>query len=243
MGVAMRKFIFASDLHGDMQDEGAVKALQTATRDFKPHLKIFGGDLVDARPLRRGASAEEQAEGMAYDWRAGIRFLYDWKPTHVLLGNHDKRIYDLAQGSQGIKTEYAWKGVQELEKAFAKIHAHWLPYHKTSVLKFGDLSFLHGFYHGVNATRQHANVYGSCIFGHIHAVDMFSAPSVKRRVAMSAGCLCSLDMHYNAHMPTSLRHGHGFIMGHINEKTGDWVAWQVEEIGNQWHIPTKIKLM
>ncbi len=54
----LQRFIFASDLHGDQQDRRAVKALHTATDSFKPHIKIFGGDLIDARPLRRGASAE-----------------------------------------------------------------------------------------------------------------------------------------------------------------------------------------
>lgn len=239
----MRRFLFCSDLHGDMLCKKTVAAVKAATKDFKPHIKIFGGDLVDARPLRKGASQEERAEGMVHDWRAGIGFLHDWQPTHALLGNHDKRIYDLASASRGIETEYAYKGTQELERAFAKINCHWLPYHKRSVLKFGNLSFLHGFFHGVNATRQHSNVYGNCIFGHIHAVDFYSAPSVERRRAMSAGCMCSLDMNYNSHQPSSLRHSHGFIMGTINEKTGDWVAWQVEEINGKWHVPTKIKTM
>jgi len=240
----MTRFIFSSDLHGDRLCKASVKALMAATRDFKPDLRIFGGDLLDARPLRRGAGPEERSEGMADDWRAGIRFLHDWKPTHILLGNHDKRIYDLAEKDNGgIETEYAFKGVQELESAFSKVGAIWLPYHKRSILKFGNLSFLHGFFHGVNATKQHSNIYGSCIFGHIHAVDIYSAPAVERRTSMSSGCLCSLDMNYNSHMPTSLRHSHGFIQGVINEKTGDWQAWQVQEIGGQWLVPTKIKTL
>ena len=44
----MKRFIFASDLHGDQHDGAAVKALNAVTKDFKPHLKIFGGDLMDA---------------------------------------------------------------------------------------------------------------------------------------------------------------------------------------------------
>ena len=96
--MSLKRFIFGSDLHGDQLDEKSVEVLHAVTRDFKPHMRIFGGDLVDARPLRRGAGPEERAEGMAQDWRAGIGFLHDWKPTHALLGNHDKRIYDLAEG-------------------------------------------------------------------------------------------------------------------------------------------------
>lgn len=237
----MKRFLFCSDLHGDQACEKSVKAVMAATKDFKPHLKIFGGDLMDARPLRRGASREERAEGMQYDWRAGIKFLHEWQPTHALMGNHDKRIYDLAEASNGIETEYAFKGTQELERAYAEVNCLWKPYHKRSVWKFGSLSFLHGFYHGVNACRQHANVYGNCIFGHIHAADQYTAPCIKRRTSMSAGCLCDLDMKWSAHIPGTLRHNHGFIMGMINEKTGAWTAWQVEEVDGKWHVPTKIK--
>ena len=241
--MGLKRFIFGSDLHGDQLCKKSVKVLLQATEDFSPHYRIFGGDLTDQRPLRKGADKEERAEGMAHDWRAGIGFLYDWQPTHALLGNHDKRIFDLADANRGIETEYADKGVRELTKSFTKIKCHWLPYHKKSVIKFGDLSFLHGFYHGVNAAKQHAIVYGACIFGHIHAVDMYSAPSIDRRVSMSSGCLCSLDMPYNSHMPSSLRHSHGFIMGVINEKTGSWQAWQVQEMDGKWVTPSGIKLI
>jgi len=239
--MGLKRFIFGSDLHGDMQDKKTVKVLCEVTKDFKPHYRIFGGDLMDLRPLRRGADQEERAEGLAQDWRAGIQFLNKWKPNKILLGNHDKRIYDLSESNRGIETEYAYKGVKELEKAFRAIRADWLPYHKKSVLKIGNLSFVHGFFHGMNATRQHAGVYGNCIFGHIHAVDSYSAPSIERKIAMSAGCMCSLDMHYNSHMPNSLRHSHGFIMGAINDKTGDWHAWQISEVNGNWTIPTGIK--
>ena len=239
----MKRFIFGSDLHGDELDPRSVKALKDATKDFKPHYRIFGGDLMDARPIRKGASREEKAQGMQEDWRAGIQFLKEWQPTHVLMGNHDKRIFDLANADWGIESEYAFKGTQNLEAALDSINAEWLPYGKKNVFKIGGLTFLHGLYHGANACRQHANVYGSCIFGHIHAVDMYSAPAIKRRVAMSAGCLCNLDMDWTQNKPATLRHSHGFIMGIINEKTDSWTAWQVEEVDGKWHIPGKIKMI
>ena len=96
----MKRFIFATDLHGDQQDKAAVKALFKATESFKPHLRIFGGDLIDARPLRKGAGPEERAESMADDWRAGLKFISEWKPTHLLMGNHDQRLWDLAEADK-----------------------------------------------------------------------------------------------------------------------------------------------
>ena len=237
----MQRFIFASDLHGDQQCKATVKVLRAATEDFTPHLRIFGGDLIDARPLRRGAGPEERAESMVDDWHKGLNFLGDWKPTHLVLGNHDIRLYHLAEADKGIESDFAWKGVNELEATLKKINCQWLPYHKKSVFKFGHLKCLHGFFHGMYAARQHAQVYGSCIFGHTHTIDEFSIPGLERRVARGAGCLCSLDMRYNTHMPNSMRHAHGFVMGVINEKTGNYWAMHAEEVDGKWVIPSGFK--
>jgi hypothetical protein len=241
----LQRFIFASDLHGDQQDRRAVKALLTATESFKPHIKIFGGDLIDARPLRRGASAEERASSMADDWRKGLVFLSEWQPTHVLMGNHDQRLYDLAEDdSKGIEQDYGFKGVQELEARLDKIGAKWLPYHKRlGVFEFGKMKALHGYFAGVNAARAHALCYGGCIFGHTHSIDEHAIPGLKRRVARGAGCLCKLDMKWNARMPGTLRHAHGFVMGVINEKTGNYWSVQCEEIDGKWVIPENLKVI
>tara|TARA_Y100001973_G_C5142706_1_gene303792 strand:- start:269 stop:994 length:726 start_codon:yes stop_codon:yes gene_type:complete len=238
----LTRFIFASDLHGDQQDKKAVKALHTATGYFKPHLRIFGGDLIDARPLRRGANAEERSESMLTDWRKGLEFISTWKPTHLLMGNHDQRLWDLAEADKGIETDYAWKGIQELEARLEKEGTKWLPYHKRKgVFEFGKLKCLHGFFAGVNSARQMALTYGNCLFGHTHSIDEHAIPGLNRRVARGAGCLCKLDMKYNERTPGSLRHAHGFIMGVINEKTGNYWSIQCEEIDGKWVIPETIK--
>lgn len=237
----LQRFIFASDLHGDQQDKAAVKALITATESFKPHLRIFGGDLIDARPLRKGAGPEERSESMLVDWRKGLEFISTWKPTHLLMGNHDQRLWDLAEADKGIETDYAWKGIQELEARLEKEKCEWLPYHKRSVFKFGHMKCLHGYYHGMYAARQHAATYGGCLFGHTHTIDEFSLPGLERRVARGAGCLCNLDMKYNSRMPSSLRHAHGFVLGVINEKSGNYWTMQAEEVDGVWVIPEKLK--
>lgn len=239
----LQRFIFASDLHGDQQDKAAVKALLKATESFKPHLRIFGGDLIDARPLRKGAGPEERAESMCDDWRAGLKFISEWKPTHLLMGNHDQRLWDLAEADKGIETDYAWKGIQELETRLEKTKTEWLPYHKRSVFQFGHMKCLHGYYHGMAAARQHALTYGACLFGHTHTIDEYSIPGLERRVARGAGCLCKLDMKYNSRTPSSLRHAHGFVLGVVNEKTGNYWTMQSEEVDGKWVIPEKLKML
>lgn len=235
----LQRFIFASDLHGDQQNHAVVKSLFDFTAEFKPHIKIFGGDLFDLRAIRRGASAEEQAESMMVDWQDGCQFLRDWKPKFVLEGNHDQRLYNLAESSNGIKADYASRGLDELKKLYRKLNIHHFRYHKREgVLKIGNVRFLHGYHHGINACRQHALVYGSCIFGHIHAADSVSIPGLERRIAMSAGALCNLDMPYNLAHTSTLRHSNGFIYGTINSKTGQWQAFHAISSGEKFLLPT-----
>ena len=58
--MGLKKFLFASDLHGDLQESEAVDALFDFTKQWKPDIRVFGGDLFDLRPLRKNASKEER---------------------------------------------------------------------------------------------------------------------------------------------------------------------------------------
>lgn len=233
------RFIFATDLHGDKQDSKTVKSLLDFTEAFKPHVRIFGGDLFDLRAIRRGASAEEQAESMMVDWQDGCQFLREWKPKYVLEGNHDQRLYHLAESNNGLKADYASKGIEELRKLYSKLNISSFRYHKRNgVLQLGKVRFLHGYHHGLNACRQHAQIYGSCIFGHVHTADTVTSPGLERRIAMSSGALCQLDMDYNSSFTSTLRHSNGWIYGNINEKTGEWQAWHALKEGGKFHLPT-----
>lgn len=236
------KFVFATDLHGDKLHLPTVTRLLKFLDDYKPGILIFGGDLMDLRPLRRGAGTEDKRESMREDVEAGLKFLdsffnrpADQKWFHH--GNHDKRLVDIALESSGPISDHAANGVNDLRDRFKRMNVKDLPYHKRNgILKIGHLQTLHGYFHGVNAARQHAATYGCCLFGHTHTIDEIPIPGVERRVARGAGCLCELDMEYNATMPSTLRHAHGWIYGSINMRTGVYFCQQAEEVNGQWNI-------
>jgi 3',5'-cyclic AMP phosphodiesterase CpdA len=237
------RFTLGTDLHGDKQDGPTVKAFFEFDKVWKPEIKIFGGDLVDLRALRKGASQEEKCESMRADIEAGQAFLSRWKPNYFLRGNHDERLWESAESaSDGIVSDYARRGCQEFEDLCRSLKTKMLPYHKRDgVLKLGHLKILHGFHCGVYAARQTALIYGSALFGHIHAIDEHSIPGLDRRVARAVGCLCDLDMPYASRTPNTLRQAHGWAYGVINEKTGAYHVWQAEEIEGKWLLPTDLK--
>jgi hypothetical protein len=238
--MAYTPFIFASDIHGDCQDTAACNALFRFMRDWKPKIRVCGGDLWDFRALRKKASKKETEESTKADLAAGMSFLDAFKPTHFLRGNHDERLWDAAKdgGTQdGLAKDYAAEKVEAIETKLAGWRCTMLPYHnRRGVLKIGHLKFIHGFFCGVTAARQHALAYGSCVFGHGHAIDVASAPGFDRRVARMVGCLCSLDMDYSRASVGALRYASGWAYGVIDERSGDYQVWQAEGINGKFVV-------
>lgn len=237
--MSWERFVAAFDYHGDQRDKRTADAFLTFCKQWKPNLRIFGGDLWDFRPLRKKASDDEKRESMKRDFEMGMDFLKDFKPQFFIRGNHDERLWELAERDDGIRSDYAREGILEVDKELKSMHCRMLPYHKRDgVLRIGHLKVLHGFFCGVYAARQHALTYGSCLFGHVHDITEHSIPGLERRVARCCGALCSTDLEYAARSPNTLRQANGWAYGVINSKTGTYHCWQAERINGHFVIPT-----
>lgn len=234
-----QKFQIGFDVHGDQQDSAANKVFFDFAKIWKPEIRIMGGDLFDFRPLRKGAGAEELREKIGDDLTAGKRWFNRFAPTHFLRGNHCERLWEKAEEDSGLTSELAQKGVEEIKDLVRAHNCRMLPYHKRDgVLRLGNLKILHGFFCGVYAARQHALVYGSCLFGHVHRIDEHSIAGLDRRVARACGALCKLDMDYNSRQPNTLAQSHGFPYGIINKATGKYHVWQAECVDGAWMLPS-----
>jgi hypothetical protein len=239
--MSWQRFVAAFDVHGDRQHAPSVNALLKFCELWKPQIRVHGGDNWDFRPLRRKACEDERRESMASDFRAGVKFLTQFKPTHFVRGNHDERLWELSESDHGVESDYAVNAVGEITALVKQLRCAMLPYHKRDgVLRIGHLKILHGYHCGVFASRQTALVYGSALFGHTHVIDEHAIPGLERRVARNCGCMCELDMDYNARQPNTLRQAHGFAYGAVNAKTGFFHVWQAEEVDGKWIVPSDI---
>jgi len=241
-----KRFVICSDIHGDEQDADAVASLHAFCDDFKPSIRVLAGDLWDFRNLRKGASDDEKAHSLEDDWQAGMdfadRFFKGAADAHLLRGNHDERLWELAEADRGVISDYAVSGIVEINSLIKKMNCRMLPYHKRDgVLRIGSLKMLHGFSCGVFAARQTALIYGSCLFGHVHVVDQHSIAGLERRTARAVGCLCTLDFDYSARNPSTLRQSNGFAFGMVSKTTGRYFVNQAERIDGKWLIPTEFK--
>jgi hypothetical protein len=240
--MSWKRFCFVSDNHGDQIDENAKKAFFRYLKEFKPQIRIHGGDNWDMRPLRRGADAEEQREILRDDFDSGMEFLSVYKPNYLLLGNHDMRLWNLASSGYGITKEYAGSLVSEATDLLSSLKCNVLPYDKRKgVLTIGKLNAIHGFSSGQYAARKYAQTYGNVLAGHNHYIDSCTIEGLDDRTGRICGCLVRLDMPYNSTHLAALRHRHGWGSGVIDDKTGVFHYSQVEGVSGNFVISTNFK--
>lgn len=240
--MAIKKFLYCSDSHGDLiHDESRRKLLKFAD-DWKPHYRIHGGDLWDFAALRGGASPEDKASGVSEDYTAGIGFLSQFKPNYLTLGNHDDRIWQHAGASRdGILREHCADLVRASENEFKRRKIQWIPYVVGKFLQLpeGGPKFIHGFRSSnVSPAKLHHHDWGSVIHGHVHKPDTYVATHADGGMSMSAACMGDIErMHYADRFSAKMGWRQGWIYGTINDKTGRWHAWHVIKDGNDWISP------
>lgn len=243
----MKKFVFATDLHGDMQDPSTVLALYDFIKIYKPDVRIFGGDLFDFRNFRKGASPEEREMSLRGDIEMGLEFLRKFKPHVFLRGNHDERLWDSAKNGKGVLKDWCELAVGQITNRVNFISCKMLPYCKRKgIYQLGPLRFVHGFNSGVNATRATAMVYapegGAVLHGHNHAFSTHTISKLKRTEGIGIGALVQLDMEYNRAHTAGLMHGNGWAYGFVDKK--EWEVFTAKRgEDKKWRIATNIKMI
>lgn len=238
---AYKRFIAAWDIHGDEQDKKANEALFSFVDVWKPQIRVCGGDLWNFVALRKGASQEEKEVALTEDYNAGSEWLERFKATDFLLGNHDYRLWKLAEDGKGVMKDYAQEAVRKIEEKLHKNHCKSYRYdRREGVLRLGHLKLIHGFVSGVNAARRSALTYGSVLMGHGHGIQHVSIEGLDNRMGRMCGCLCNLNMDYVHASIASLMWRHGFSYGVVNETTGDYATWQAESVNGKWILPSDI---
>lgn len=226
-----KKFVFASDVHGSEQDPHANKALFKFLTDFKPDIRVMGGDLFDFAALRKKASEEERRISIREDFDAGMEWFDQFKATQFLEGNHDKRLRLLAEENRGPISDYGKVLHNTFMERCRKLKCETKLYDKRhGYVRIGNLKCLHGYAAGVGAARKMAQVYGACVFGHGHSIQQASVENLEDHTARMAGCLCKLDLPYVEASLGALMWRHGWAFGVISNKTGNYQMWQAEEI-------------
>lgn len=241
----MKKFVIASDIHGSEMNDAACESLHAFVGEFKPHIRVIAGDLWDFAAIRKGADEEERGQSMACDFACGQsfanKFFSGGDENHLMLGNHDVRIWDLLESRDGVKRDLAQKMINDVHALAKKNGADIIPYDsRDGVLAIGDLKVVHGYHTGASACAAHSRIYGNVVFGHIHSIESFQTPGLKQQEARSIGCLCNLNPHYASRKTGKLRWANGWAYGWVFED-GTYQIHQARSINGRFHASTELR--
>jgi len=233
-----KRWVFCTDLHGDMQDVPTVRTFHKFCDIWKPEIKVFGGDCFDFRALRSKASEGERYESGLRDFQAGLDFIRKYKPTAFLYGNHDQRLVNLLTSPNGNVRDQAQSMIDEIEHACGS--ATIIPYDKRLVYKIGDLSCVHGFGSGEGTVRKSATIYEKVIIGHLHRAEVVNMPGLRRREGYACPSMCKLAMPYNSTHLAALAHENGWAYGEVLP-SGHTTVHLARRVGGIWHLPTEFR--
>lgn len=243
-----KRFVIVGCSHGDMIDPVAEKAVLEFIKDFKPQIRTHLGDGFDFRNLRRGASDEEKAGSLQDDWDMGSDFLRRFyaggQINHYLGGNHCwKRLNDFTNASNGVMRDYANDAMKKFRQLIeGRCRAKLLPYDaRLGILRMGHMKNVHGFFSGKNAPARHAAVFGNVIHAHTHAITVCPVESDRGpEEARGIGCLCKVDMEYNATQTNKLMHANGWAYGHLYDE-GTYDIFQARRLNDSFIAAHEIK--
>tara|TARA_R110000851_G_scaffold176920_1_gene323682 strand:- start:1416 stop:2171 length:756 start_codon:yes stop_codon:yes gene_type:complete len=247
-----KRFIYGTDNHGDLGCPIAIKKFLEFRDDWKPHYSIHGGDLFDFGSLRRGASAEDKADGISEDYSRGMEFLERYLGeakgrTYLTLGNHDDRIWmNTVRCADGILRERCQELAAASERRFKHMKINWVPYHVSRYIQLpeGGPKFIHGFRSTQYPAKAAHDDYGPSISGHVHKPSSYHARHIDGSQSFTVGCLADIEkMTYADRYTAKNGWRQGWLYGYINTKTGKWQAWNVirEQGSNDWHTPMGVR--
>ncbi len=239
-----KKFIVVADNHGVHGCPKAIKKALDFNKTWGAHYRIHLGDFIDLSPLRRGASAEEKADGISDDVQMGMEFIRQFQPHYLTIGNHEDRLaLHSTSCSDGMLRERCTELWSEIEDEFRKMRIKTCPYHVSKYLRLpeGGPKLIHGFRATMYPAKSHYENWGACIHGHVHKPDVYVARHIDGEASFSVGCLADIDqLTYADRTPAKLAWRNGFLYGLINTKTGAWQAWNVIKEGDDWISPMGI---
>lgn len=252
------RWVAAGDNHGHHVCEETQDALGAFIGKWKPTLRIHLGDCFDFGAWRRGASPEDQEEGIAEDLKAGNHFIKKiLKPTIYLQGNHDIRAEEQMLSRNGDRRENAERAVRSYADALESVGCREI--HRYSVkgkteadvnrFRVGKLTGCHGFRAGINATRETARTLGRpgdvVIHGHTHDFALCTIEHLEASIVGVSG-MCLMDISkadYALRRLATTKWCNGWLHGVIDENTGDCKVWTAHRFQGKFICSTAYDLI
>lgn len=239
IGGKWKRFLSGGCSHGMLADKKAIRAFLKFRDEYQPETRIHHGDWCDQTAFRSGAKGTpDERASISLDLSAGVRFIEDFRATHLLNGNHDIRVYRFMGSTNAVESHAACCIVNDMREMTRKLDCKFMESYdvRKSWFEFGGTKFLHGWAYGVNAIRENAMTFGNCVHTHIHRLGSETGARVGGPVAYSAGYLADEDrLDYGHARKQTLAHQQGFAFGYYNST--ECHTWLARIENGRVHLP------
>lgn len=235
-----RKIVAMGCTHGDLVHPGARRQALEFVERYKPEIRFDLGDMIDTACFRQGAAGtKDESHDPRDDQSQAIRWIKDYRPTHIAWGNHDWRLVELAEHPKAIVRTLASQMWGTLNAAALSVGAKTVPYHrKHGWFKEYGYAWGHGYEYNINALQSHVNAAGMpVVMFHLHHPHQIRGRNIFSNPSFCGGGLVDEEkLTYGHRRVASLTHGHGWVFGETNGTESHlWLAQG--ENGKKIHLP------
>lgn len=206
--------------HGEYLEPNVANQVLAFAASWKPEIRYHLGDIADTAAFRSGATGtpDEAADPQA-DCDASIRFVEAYRPNRVAWGNHDWRLVEMARHPKGIVAFAATQAWNQLQKIIVdRLRAKTVAYdYEHGWFDEGGVFWGHGYWHNVNALRDHAEFLGGpCVIAHLHRRQQLPGRTRKNSMSFCVGTLADEDkMKYARRRRATSEWGPGLVFGEM----------------------------
>jgi hypothetical protein len=218
-----KKIIFLGCSHGHLADPKALKTVLKFCSTFKPDLRFHLGDFTDQTAFRSGApGTKDETVSIADDLAHGLNFLREFQPTHLINGNHEDRLWRLADHHNEIIARAATSVIREIKDYVEENDIEYVETYdiNSSWIEVGDYKAIHGWMFNENALRDHCEHFGNIVMAHLHIASVVPGRRSDHPRGFCTGTLTNVPaMAYARTRRATARWSHGFVFGETNGKT------------------------
>lgn len=235
-----KKLLAVGCSHGVHADPKAIAAVLEFRERFRPETCIHLGDFCDTAAFRSGAKgSNDESEPIQPDVDGGLEFLKRLRPTLVFCGNHEDRLWRLANSSNAIVSHCAQGVISEIVKSCHKLRAEIVPW--TGIEQgrmIGGFRFMHGVFYNESATRDHAEAFGNVVHAHTHRACVAKGRRSDSPTGFCVGTLTRRGaMEYAKARRATMSWSAGFVWGeHTDNQAVLWLHEQPSTVG-EWRLP------
>lgn len=235
-----KRFLAVGCSHGNHIDPVASAAVIKFRDSWNPHTVAHLGDFCDTAAFRRGATGtSDESEPVGPDIDAGCRFLQNLRPTIVLNGNHEIRIWKLQGSTNAIVSDCAMSIVSRLQKQMKALKADYEEgWSIRSFRMLGNFKLMHGYVFNENSCRDMAESEGNIIFAHTHRPGSAKGRRSDNPTGYSVGTLSNIpNMDYASARRATHAWAGGFCWGEYSDnRTIVWLHEQ-PQTESEWRLP------